>query len=167
MSHIKLNYLLFSHIEKTADVAAIMGSSAGSVQFMRVPQQDLSFYSTLTTCPGLIGEEFQIAFQNVVSKFFRHFHEAAIGQAKAWCLTNHRHRRQHTRAEQRWRGDQVGQRTASCEGSSAKGMRRSMGCQSYSRFEWSDFPNGYRLFVELGRNRKDERCGQVDSADRG
>lgn len=54
-SHFKLNFLLFSHIEKTADVVEIMGSSSSNVQFMKVPQQDLSYYSTLTTCPGLIG----------------------------------------------------------------------------------------------------------------
>lgn len=54
-SHLKLNYLLFSHIEKVADVVNVMGGSTGNVAFIKVPQQDLSHYSVLTTCPGLIG----------------------------------------------------------------------------------------------------------------
>lgn len=32
-----------------------MGDSTAHVNFMRVPQQDLSSWSVLTTCPGLIG----------------------------------------------------------------------------------------------------------------
>lgn len=51
----KLNYLLFSHIEKIADVCAVLGRSTGNVNFIKVPQQDLSFWSVLTTCPGVIG----------------------------------------------------------------------------------------------------------------
>lgn len=33
----------------------MMGDSTAHVNFMRVPQQDLSQWSVLTTCPGLIG----------------------------------------------------------------------------------------------------------------
>lgn len=54
-AHIKLNYLLFSHIEKAADVLNVLGSSTEHVNFMKVPQQDLSHWSVLQTCPGLIG----------------------------------------------------------------------------------------------------------------
>lgn len=54
-SHIKLNYLLFSHIDKIENVVEILGTSHKHVNFIKVPQQDLRFYSVLTTCPGLIG----------------------------------------------------------------------------------------------------------------
>ena len=54
-AHFKLNYLLFSHSEKISDVLSVMGQSAGSVNFIKVPQQDLTFWSVLTTCPGVIG----------------------------------------------------------------------------------------------------------------
>lgn len=52
---IKLNHLIFSHIDKIEDVVKIMGKSASYVNFLKVPQQDLSFYSVLQTCPGVIG----------------------------------------------------------------------------------------------------------------
>lgn len=55
VSHFKLNYLLFSHIEKIGDVLNVMGSSTDHVNFIKVPQQDLSHWSVLQTCPGLIG----------------------------------------------------------------------------------------------------------------
>lgn len=54
-SHIKLNYLLFSHVDKIEDVVREMGTSHSHVNFIKVPQQDLRFYSVLMTCPGLIG----------------------------------------------------------------------------------------------------------------
>lgn len=53
--HVKLNYLLFSHIEKTHEILEVLGQSTGHVQFLKVPQQDLTFWSVLQTCPGLIG----------------------------------------------------------------------------------------------------------------
>lgn len=53
--HLKLNYLLFSHMEKISDVLSVMGSSTSNVNFIKVPQQDLTFWSVLTTCPGVIG----------------------------------------------------------------------------------------------------------------
>jgi 16S rRNA (guanosine(1370)-2'-O)-methyltransferase len=53
--HLKLNYLLFSHVDKITDVVNTMGASSSNVNFIKVPQQDLSIYSVLTTCPGLIG----------------------------------------------------------------------------------------------------------------
>lgn len=51
-SHYKLNYLLFSHLDKITEIVDIMGSSSSNVNFLKVPQQDLSFWSVLTTCPG-------------------------------------------------------------------------------------------------------------------
>lgn len=54
-SHFKLNYLLFSHLEKINDVLSVMGRSTSGVNFIKVPQQDLTFWSVLTTCPGVIG----------------------------------------------------------------------------------------------------------------
>lgn len=54
-AHLKLNHLLFSHLDKIEGVCQRMGDSTGHVNFLRVPQQDLSQWSVLTTCPGLIG----------------------------------------------------------------------------------------------------------------
>lgn len=47
--------MLFSHLEKINDVLSVMGRSTSGVNFIKVPQQDLSFWSVLTTCPGVIG----------------------------------------------------------------------------------------------------------------
>lgn len=42
-------------MEKIEDVINVMGRSADSVNFIKVPQQDLSFWSVLATCPGSIA----------------------------------------------------------------------------------------------------------------
>lgn len=54
-SHLKCNHLIFSHVEKLETVISILGASTGNINFVKVPQQDLTFWSVLTTCPGLIG----------------------------------------------------------------------------------------------------------------
>ena len=54
-SHFKLNHLLFTQIDKVADLVNVMGQSSSGVNFVKVPQQDLTYWSVLTTCPGLIG----------------------------------------------------------------------------------------------------------------
>lgn len=54
-SHFKLNYLLFSHLEKINEVLDVMGTSTNHINFIKVPQQDLRMWSVLSTCPGLIG----------------------------------------------------------------------------------------------------------------
>lgn len=53
---LKLNHLLFSHLEKIGPVLEnLKPELSASVNFLRVPQQDLTQWSVLTTCPGLIG----------------------------------------------------------------------------------------------------------------
>lgn len=54
-AHIKLNKLIFSDLHKIKDVVEVLGKSTAAVEFIRVPTPDLSFYSVLQTCPGLIG----------------------------------------------------------------------------------------------------------------
>lgn len=54
-AHIRLNKLLFSDLDKIKDVVKVLGSSTAGIEFLRVPQPDLNFYSVLQTCPGLIG----------------------------------------------------------------------------------------------------------------
>ncbi|CRK86310.1 CLUMA_CG000130, isoform A [Clunio marinus] len=54
-SNIKLNYLLFSHVDKITDIVNVMGTNTKHVNFLKAPQHDLTFYSVLTTCPGVIG----------------------------------------------------------------------------------------------------------------
>lgn len=54
-ANLKLNHLLFSHLEKIKEVVDVMGNSTSHINFLRVPQQDLSQWSVLTTCPGIIG----------------------------------------------------------------------------------------------------------------
>lgn len=53
-SHLKLNHVLFSHVEKLEPIVNILGESTGHINFVKVPQQDLTFWSVLTTCPGII-----------------------------------------------------------------------------------------------------------------
>jgi tRNA G18 (ribose-2'-O)-methylase SpoU len=52
-SHLKLNHVLFSHVEKLEPLVKILGESTGHINFVKVPQQDLTFWSVLTTCPGM------------------------------------------------------------------------------------------------------------------
>jgi TrmH family RNA methyltransferase len=54
-AHIKLNKLIFSDLDKIKDVVKVLGKSTAGIEFIRVPQPDLNFYSVLQTCPGLIG----------------------------------------------------------------------------------------------------------------
>lgn len=54
-NYMKLNHLLFANIKNAEPVLDILGKSAESVNLLRVPREDLSIYSILTTCPGLIG----------------------------------------------------------------------------------------------------------------
>lgn len=54
-ARVRLNKLLFSDLDKIADVVEVLGKHATGVEFIRVPTPDLSFYSVLQTCPGLIG----------------------------------------------------------------------------------------------------------------
>lgn len=54
-SHLKLNHILFSHVEKLEKLINILGTSTAHINFFKVPQQDLTFWSVLTTCPGVIG----------------------------------------------------------------------------------------------------------------
>ena len=51
-SHLKLNHLLFSHVEKLECLINVLGTSTAHINFVKVPQQDLTFWSVLTTCPG-------------------------------------------------------------------------------------------------------------------
>lgn len=50
--HLKLNHLLFSHVEKLEPLINVLGSSTSHINFTKVPQQDLTFWSVLQTCPG-------------------------------------------------------------------------------------------------------------------
>lgn len=52
---IQLNKLIFSDQSKIKEVTDMMGKSCNSVDFIKVPQSEMSFYSVLQTCPGLIG----------------------------------------------------------------------------------------------------------------
>lgn len=55
-AHIKLNKLLFSDAMKLMEITNVMGKKAKEgVEFIKVPQSELSLYSVLQTCPGLIG----------------------------------------------------------------------------------------------------------------
>lgn len=54
-AHIQLDKLIFSDLEKIKDVTKVLGKSSSCTEFIRVPNPDLSFYSVLQTCPGLIG----------------------------------------------------------------------------------------------------------------
>lgn len=54
-AHIKLNKLVFSDFENVKDVLKTLGQSTSNIEFLKVPRHDLSYYSVLTTCPGLIG----------------------------------------------------------------------------------------------------------------
>lgn len=53
---IKLDKLIFSDSKKINEIKDLLGSELKSrVEFLKVPLPDLTFYSVLTTCPGLIG----------------------------------------------------------------------------------------------------------------
>lgn len=54
-NYMKLNHLMFANIKNAEPVLDILGKSAESVNLLRVPREDLSVYSILATCPGLIG----------------------------------------------------------------------------------------------------------------
>lgn len=52
---LKLRYLLFSNVKQVETIRReIQKSFTKNTEFIRVPHNDLSFWSTLTTCPGLI-----------------------------------------------------------------------------------------------------------------
>lgn len=52
---LKLKYLLFSHIKQIEMISESIGKAClNDTEIIRVPHNDLSFWSTLTTCPGLI-----------------------------------------------------------------------------------------------------------------
>lgn len=57
---LKLKYLLFSNVEHVEKMRhdldrCIVAEQPGKTTVMRVPQNDLAFWSTQTTCPGLIA----------------------------------------------------------------------------------------------------------------
>ncbi|KAG5676089.1 hypothetical protein PVAND_005943 [Polypedilum vanderplanki] len=55
-AQIKLNKLIFSDQSKISDVIQqIPKNYLKFVEFLKVPQTDLTFYSVLQTCPGVIG----------------------------------------------------------------------------------------------------------------
>lgn len=54
-AHMQLDKLIFSDLEKIKDVVNVLGKSSSGIEFLRVPNPDLNFYSVLQTCPGLIG----------------------------------------------------------------------------------------------------------------
>lgn len=52
---LKLRYLLFSNVKQVEGIRReIQKSFTKNTEFIRVPHNDLSFWSTLTTCPGII-----------------------------------------------------------------------------------------------------------------
>lgn len=52
---LKLRYLLFSNVKQIETIRReIQKAFTKKTEFIRVPHNDLSFWSTLTTCPGLI-----------------------------------------------------------------------------------------------------------------
>lgn len=53
---LKLRYLLFSNVKQIEQIRSkIQQSFTKQTEFIRVPHNDLSFWSTLSTCPGLIS----------------------------------------------------------------------------------------------------------------
>lgn len=52
---LKLRYLLFSNVKQVEDIRPKLSKSfIKETELIRVPHNDLSFWSTLSTCPGLI-----------------------------------------------------------------------------------------------------------------
>lgn len=55
-AQIKLNKLIFSDALKLVEITNVMSKKAKEgVEFFKVPQSELTLYSVLQTCPGLIG----------------------------------------------------------------------------------------------------------------
>lgn len=54
-ANLKLNQLVFSNFSKIQDILEILGNSTSSIEFLKVPDSDLSFYSVLQTCPGCLA----------------------------------------------------------------------------------------------------------------
>jgi tRNA G18 (ribose-2'-O)-methylase SpoU len=55
-AQIKLNKLIFSDQSRISDITQVIQSDKlQSIEFLKVPQTDLTFYSVLQTCPGVIG----------------------------------------------------------------------------------------------------------------